>query len=151
MQTLSYAALRNSHISHVYELYYSVFEKLRKVPDIRTLDENDTFCQVVKDCLLEHLTVIPRLAMGVLEIQETVTSEECDRLMTTMLRSRISRRVIAEQHLALTETFHSPWHFPNAPKPQPGTEDDFVGEVFLKCNAKAVSYTHLTLPTIYSV
>ena len=42
--------------------------------------------------------------------------------------------MIAEQHLALTETFSSPWHFPDA-KP---LETEFVGEVFLKCNAKEV-------------
>ena len=50
---------------------------------------------------------------------------------------RISRRVIAEQHLALTETFNSPWHFPNAPN-QPEANADFVGEVFLRCNAREV-------------
>jgi pyruvate dehydrogenase kinase 2/3/4 len=50
------------------------------------------------------------------------------------LYQRISRRVIAEQHLALTETFNSPWHFPDAKTP----ETEFVGEVFLKCNAKEV-------------
>jgi pyruvate dehydrogenase kinase 2/3/4 len=50
---------------------------------------------------------------------------------------RISRRVIAEQHLALTETFHSPWHFPNANTSlDPNAE--FVGEVFLRCNAREV-------------
>jgi len=152
MQTLPYTAIKNQHISHVYELYYSAFEKLRKVTEVRTLDDNDRFCQVIKECLHEHLSVIPKLAMGVLEIQETVPSEECDRLMTALLRSvsdgaisklevtdksqRISRRVIAEQHLALTETFHSPWHFPNASQPAPG--DEFVGEVFLKCNAKEI-------------
>jgi pyruvate dehydrogenase kinase 2/3/4 len=44
--------------------------------------------------------------------------------------------VIAEQHLALTETFNSPWHFPDAaPIPEP---QDYVGEVFLKCNARDV-------------
>ena len=42
--------------------------------------------------------------------------------------------MIAEQHLALTETFSSPWHFPDS-KPQ---ETDFVGEVFLKCSAGEV-------------
>lgn len=46
---------------------------------------------------------------------------------------RISRRVIAEQHLALTETFNSPWHIP-----QPSAESDFVGEVLLRCNATEV-------------
>lgn len=48
---------------------------------------------------------------------------------------RISRRVIAEQHLALTETFNSPWHFPDAKNT---TDSEFIGEVFLKCNAKEV-------------
>lgn len=52
-------------------------------------------------------------------------------------RKRISRRVIAEQHLALTETFNSPWHFPNA-KSQADPNTELVGEVFLRCNAREV-------------
>jgi pyruvate dehydrogenase kinase 2/3/4 len=48
---------------------------------------------------------------------------------------RISRRVIAEQHLALTETFNSPWHFPNA---QPLHDQEAIGEIFLRCNAKEI-------------
>lgn len=138
MQTLPYSAVRNPHISHVYELYYDAFEKFRKVPPVRSLDDNDRFCEVIKSLLKDHLSVIPQLAMGILEIQHSVSSEECDRFMTTLLRSRISRRVIAEQHLALTETYHSPWHFPNAKKPLTAPEDEFVGEIFLKCNAKEV-------------
>jgi len=50
-------------------------------------------------------------------------------------KQRISRRVIAEQHLALTETFNSPFHFPESHPPQ---HLDFVGEVFLRCNAGEV-------------
>ncbi|KAF2212125.1 hypothetical protein CERZMDRAFT_90842 [Cercospora zeae-maydis SCOH1-5] len=138
MQTLPYSAVTNQHISHVYELYDAAFERFRKVPPVRTLDENDNFCEVIQFTLKEHLSVIPQLAMGILEIQNSVSSEECDRFMRTLLRSRISRRVIAEQHLALTETFHSPWHFPNAKKPPTGPEDEFVGEIFLKCKAKEV-------------
>lgn len=45
--------------------------------------------------------------------------------------------MIAEQHLALTETFHSPWHFPDANQHH-DPNADFVGEVFLRCNAKEV-------------
>ena len=45
--------------------------------------------------------------------------------------------MIAEQHLALTETFNSPWHFPNAKDPTDANAD-FVGEVFLRCNAREV-------------
>ena len=137
MQTLPYSALTNEHIGHVYELYYRAFELLRKVQEVKTLDDNDQFCDVLKLCLREHLSVIPRLAMGILEIQDYVSGDECDRFMTTLLRSRISRRVIAEQHLALTDTFHSPWHFPDK-QHLTVQEDDFVGEIFLRCNAKEI-------------
>lgn len=135
MQTLPYAALTNKHIGQVYELYYTAFELFRKFPEVRTLENNDRFCDMVKSCLKEHLAVIPRLAMGILEIHDSVSPEECDRFMTTLLRSRISRRVIAEQHLALTETFHSPWHF-EGKKTAVAPEDEFIGEIFLKCNAR---------------
>jgi len=137
MQTLPFSALRNSHLHHVYELYYTAFELLRKFPPVRNLDDNDKLCDVIKLCLREHLAVIPRLAMGILEIQNSVSPEECDHLMTTLLRSRISRRVIAEQHLALTDTFHSPWHF-DGKKSSVAPEDEFVGEIFLRCNAKEI-------------
>lgn len=46
---------------------------------------------------------------------------------------RISRRVIAEQHLALTETFNSPWHVAHT-----SSEEEFVGEILFRCNAKDV-------------
>ncbi len=51
-----------------------------------------------------------------------------------MISQRISRRVIAEQHLALTDTFHAPWFSPGAKL----AESEFIGEVFLKCIAKDV-------------
>lgn len=137
LQKLPYVVVTNPHISHVYELYYKAFEKLRRVREIKTVEDNDRYCTVISETLREHLTVIPRLAMGVLECQNLMRPEDMDNFMNTLLRSRISRRVIAEQHIALTETFHSPWHFPDA-KPTYDPNAEFVGEVFLKCNAREV-------------
>ncbi|KAH0541751.1 hypothetical protein FGG08_003773 [Glutinoglossum americanum] len=122
-------------MSHVYELYYKAFETLRRVPEIKTVEDNDRYCKVIGQVLQEHLTVIPRLAMGVLECRDLMKPEDIDKFMNTILRARISRRVIAEQHLALTETFNSPWHFADA-KFQP--DADFIGEVFLRCSAREV-------------
>ncbi|KAF2859743.1 pyruvate dehydrogenase kinase [Piedraia hortae CBS 480.64] len=137
MQTLPYSALTNQHISDVYELYYKAFEMMRKVPEIRTLSDNDRFCTVLETCLRDHRAVIPRLASGILEIQDSVPAERCDFFITNLLRSRISRRVIAEQHLALTETLHSPWHFAGS-EDHVVPEDEFVGQIFLKCNARDI-------------
>ncbi|KGY15297.1 hypothetical protein PABG_11884 [Paracoccidioides brasiliensis Pb03] len=137
MQKLPYVVVTNPHLSLVYELYYKAFEKFRNVPQIKTLEDNDKYCDILRATLKEHLTVIPNLAMGVLECQDLVKPEEIDRFMNTLLRARISRRVIAEQHLALTDTFNAPWHFPDS-KDRTDLNTDFVGEVFLRCNAKEV-------------
>lgn len=87
MQKLPYVVVANPHISLVYELYYKAFERFRVVPEIRTLDDNDRYCDILRETLKEHLTVIPNLAMGVLECQGLVEPDEMDRFMNTMLRA----------------------------------------------------------------
>ena len=87
MQTLPYVVVTNPHMSHVYELYYKAFEALRRVPEIKTVDDNERYCKLVSETLQEHLTVIPRLAMGVLECQGLMKSEDMDKFMNTLLRA----------------------------------------------------------------
>ena len=133
MQRLPYVVVTNPHLSLVFELYYKSFESFRRVSTIRTVEDNDRYCKTISDSLKEHLAVIPNLVKGVLECQDFVAPDVMDDFVHSMLRARISRRVIAEQHVALTETFNSPWLVP-----QPSSENDFVGEVLLRCNAKEV-------------
>jgi pyruvate dehydrogenase kinase 2/3/4 len=87
MQTLPYVVVTNPHIGSVYELYYQAFDKFRRIPEIKTIEDNDRFCQVVHETLKEHLTVIPSLAMGVLEIKGKMRPEETDKFLVTLLRS----------------------------------------------------------------
>ncbi|KAL2162737.1 hypothetical protein VTH06DRAFT_6573 [Thermothelomyces fergusii] len=134
MQQLPFAVVENRHMKEVYDLYYMAFDAFRKVREIKTLDDNERFCKMIRSMLKAHLKVIPKLAMGILECNGLMDAAELDKFMNTILRSRISRRVIAEQHLALTDTFHAPWFFPGAKL----SETEFIGEVFLKCIAKDV-------------
>ena len=87
MQTLPFAVVTNPHMSHVYDLYYKAFEKFRRVREIQTVEDNERYCQLIAETLQEHLTVIPRLAMGVLECQNLMRAEQIDKLMNTLLRS----------------------------------------------------------------
>ncbi|EFX04630.1 pyruvate dehydrogenase [Grosmannia clavigera kw1407] len=135
IQQLPYAVVSNPHISAVYELYYDAFDRLRRLKEIRSLDDNDALCTAIGHTLQAHLPVIPKLAMGILESSGLMGPGDLDKFMNTILRSRISRRVIAEQHLALTETFGASWYSPGAPLPE---NHDFIGEVFLKCAARDV-------------
>ncbi|EXV00794.1 mitochondrial branched-chain alpha-ketoacid dehydrogenase kinase [Metarhizium robertsii] len=134
MQQLPYVVVTNPHISEVYDLYYNAFDQLRKLKEIKTLEDNDKLCDIIRHNLKSHLTVIPKLAMGILECGGLMDPQALDKFMNTILRSRISRRVIAEQHLSLTETFNSPYFSPGAKL----SESDFIGEVFIKCSAKDV-------------
>lgn len=74
-------------MSHVYELYYKAFETMRRVREIKSVEENDEYCKIISQTLQEHLTVIPSLAMGVLECQDFMRPEAMDKFMNTLLRS----------------------------------------------------------------
>jgi len=87
MQTLPYVVVTNPNFSIVYELYYKAFESLRRVQEIKTLDDNDEFCKKISQTLQEHLAVIPKLAMGVLECRDLMKPEDMDKFMNTVLRS----------------------------------------------------------------
>ncbi|KAK1778380.1 hypothetical protein QBC45DRAFT_414294 [Copromyces sp. CBS 386.78] len=134
MQRLPYVVVTNPHINEVYDLYYTAFDTFRKIPEIKTLEDNEALCATIRSTLKAHLTVIPNLAMGILESAGLMDAKELDKFMNVLLRSRISRRVIAEQHLALTDTFNAPWFSPGAKL----SDYEFIGEVFLKCVAKEV-------------
>ena len=87
MQQLPYVVVTNPHINEVYDLYYTAFDTFRKVKDIKTLDDNDRFCKAIRAMLKAHLTVIPKLAMGILESNGLMDSAELDKFMNTILRS----------------------------------------------------------------
>ncbi|CEJ81268.1 Putative Pyruvate dehydrogenase kinase 2, mitochondrial [[Torrubiella] hemipterigena] len=134
MQQLPYVVVTNPHINEVYDLYYNAFDTFRKIKEIKTIEDNDKLCSIISKTLKSHLTVIPKLAMGILECGGLMNPQDLDKFMNTILKSRISRRVIAEQHLSLTETYNSPNFSPGATL----SESDFIGEVFIKCSARDV-------------
>lgn len=129
MQRLPYSIIRNPHMSHVYELYYHSFNSLRKFPKIRSLDDNDKLCNLVKDLLLRHTEVVPRVVMGVIESAELMDSNRLDRFIYSLLSSRISRRVLTEQHLTMTNSLK---------EGNVTNTGENVGQVFLQLHAADV-------------
>lgn len=87
IQQLPYAVVSNPHISAVYELYYNAFDRLRKIKEIRNLDDNDALCNAIGHTLQAHLPVIPKLAMGILESSGLMDPRDLDKFMNTILRS----------------------------------------------------------------
>ncbi|KAG0331485.1 hypothetical protein BG000_010849 [Podila horticola] len=129
-QNLPFIVGTNPHIELVYDLYWQAFEKLSKVPEIKTLEENDQFCEMVKALLNDHLVVIPQLALGIMECSKHIPAQQVDQFMNKMLRSRISRRVLAEQHISLTSNYNSPNHMM--------TDRGFIGIIYTHCKPRDI-------------
>lgn len=87
MQRLPYVVVTNPHVSDVYELYYSAFDTLRRTREIKTLEDNERFCEQLGQLLRSHLGVIPKLTIGMLECSGLMPADELDKFMNTVLRS----------------------------------------------------------------
>lgn len=87
MQQLPYAVVSNKHIGEVYDLYYNAFDNFRKVKQIQNDEDNDALCKTIRQNLQAHLTVIPKLAMGILESDGLMDPQALDKFMNTILRS----------------------------------------------------------------
>ncbi|KAF7965981.1 hypothetical protein HWV62_40549 [Athelia sp. TMB] len=105
LQGLPYVVVTQEGVAKVYELYWSAFEEFRRFPVITTLAENDLFCTKLNRLLHEHATVIPNLTLGLSLASPHIAPDALDSFMRRMLTSRISRRVLAEHHIALSENF----------------------------------------------
>ncbi|EIW61947.1 alpha-ketoacid dehydrogenase kinase N-terminal domain-containing protein [Trametes versicolor FP-101664 SS1] len=103
MQALPYVVVTQEGVAKVYELYWTAFDKFRRFPEITNLQENDAFCESVRGLLNDHKSVIPNLSLGLSLSSPYLLPDRLDTFMRKMLVSRISRRVLAEHHIALTQ------------------------------------------------
>ena len=90
-----------------------------RFPEIKTLEDNERFCSFLRVLLdeqcvyvasLDHYprlrsaVVIPNLSLGLSLASPHLPPDRLDAFMRRMLVSRISRRVLAEHHLALSDS-----------------------------------------------
>ncbi|KAG5420580.1 PKP2 [Candida metapsilosis] len=129
LQVLPFGVVNNFHMAQLYESYYHSFNAFRKIGKINTIEENEKFCAILSALLDDHTFNLPHLMMGALEVSiaESLPQEKLDSFMSTMLRSRISRRLIVEEHLSLSENYRK---MPYVKKPP-----HYLGEIFQNCKA----------------
>lgn len=143
LQSLPYKVMSNYHLNQVYQSYYHCFNAFRRVEKIKTLEENEDFCEFVVNMLDDHLIVLPHLMMGALEVSilKIMTQSELDAFMSSMVRSRISRRVIMDQHISMTNTFMDSLKLQEIDDKDDIKPPDYIGEAFQYCSA----HEHLKL------
>lgn len=91
----------------VYDKYWEAFEVFRSIPSIETMEQNHVFYECLKRLLNSHLVVIPSLIQGMAESIHHMDVSEAEKFVTETMRSRIGRRVLAEQHIAFTESLEA--------------------------------------------
>lgn len=141
-QQLPFIVGANPHIEYVYKHYLESFESIRHFPPVVTEADNLKFCKLLKNLLEDGLLALPKLAQGLCESAKFYSADQdnLDLFLNRTLRSRISRRVLAEQHLTLTKACEDQW----------GHGDGYVGIIFVHCSAqqmikrvKGLVYQHI--------
>lgn len=137
MQHLNYGITSNYHLNQVYQTYYHCFNAFRRATRVDSLEANDQFCRFLSNVLDDHQVVLPHLMMGALEVSilKSIPQEELDEFISSMIRSRISRRVIMEQHISLSKSFQA------QDQDIIDRANNYVGTAFERCSA----HNHLEL------
>jgi signal transduction histidine kinase len=105
LQLLPFIVVTNPHIKKVYEAYWHAFNTLRLAPVPTDGASNDRFSALLRRLVDEHSPMLDALAAGLREVRRKPlvgAHLRMDAFLEAMLRSRISRRVLAEQHINLT-------------------------------------------------
>ncbi|KAI0092427.1 alpha-ketoacid dehydrogenase kinase [Irpex rosettiformis] len=129
LQALPYIVVTQEGMDKVYEMYLSAFDRFRRFPEIKTLEDNEVFCKFVRELLDEHSTVIPNLSLGLSLASPYLAPNRLDSFMRRMLVSRISRRVLAEHHIALSKDLQ-------ARRRGNGASSDHVGIIYTALNIR---------------
>ena len=129
LQLLPFGVVNNYHIQKVYELYYTTFNSFRRQQPITLIADNAKACRKMLQMLDDHVYNLPHLMMGALEVSlhTNVGPEELDPFMSRILRLRILRRLIVEEHLSLSAIYEN--------EPYARKSADYIGEIFDECNA----------------
>lgn len=102
-QHLPFIVGLNGNMEKAYSLYTRAFDLLKRFKRISNLKDNEEFCALLKQLLHEHRVVIPLLSKGMKQEHKHLQPIQLDMFMNNMLRTRIGRRVLAEQHILLSE------------------------------------------------
>lgn len=105
LQLLPFIVVANPHIQRVYHAYYHAFDTLRSTRPAASLRDNEALVALLRRLVDEHAPMLDALATGLRELRSKPVvggQLRLDGFLENMLRSRISRRVLAEQHINLT-------------------------------------------------
>ncbi|KAI4689304.1 uncharacterized protein J4E88_002654 [Alternaria novae-zelandiae] len=103
LRNLPFIVVSNPHVSKIHSNYMHSLSTLLPwaEQEIKTLEEEVKFTEVMADLVQTHANTISILARGFLEARKYISPKDVTRFLDEHLRARIGTRLIAEQHLSL--------------------------------------------------
>lgn len=137
MQQLPYGILTTRSLFRVYQLYSEAFSACTEFPAIADEDVETEFSNLLGTLVAGSSEVVHHVSVGVrnavykgrrLRLFEELRLQDW---IESLLTSRVGRRVLAEQHIALHSCFHG-----QNKTPESTTDIGFSGVIDLQCDVR---------------
>ncbi|KAJ7273396.1 atypical/PDHK/BCKDK protein kinase [Mycena rebaudengoi] len=110
LESLPFIVGTNPYVSRTLSSYRDSFELLAKYPPVMTLEENKVFTEQLEDMVERHANDIPTMAKGFQESAKYISPTQVSTFLDGAIRNRISVRLIAEQHIAISHALEDSGH-----------------------------------------
>ncbi|KAG2348597.1 26S proteasome subunit P45 [Suillus weaverae] len=102
LEGLPFIVGTNPYVARTLNGHRDSFNVLATYPEVRTLDDNKYFVDELDILVQRHRNDIPTMAKGFQECSRYMSPTQISNFLDGAIRSRISVRLIAEQHIALS-------------------------------------------------
>ncbi|KAF9228615.1 alpha-ketoacid dehydrogenase kinase [Gyrodon lividus] len=110
LETLPFIVGTNPYVSRTLNAYRESFQFLASYPSVTTLEENASFTTELSHLVESHRNDIPTMAKGFQECAKYMSPTQISNFLDGAIRNRISVRLIAEQHIALSQALETQKH-----------------------------------------
>lgn len=101
MQTLPMVVMSNDKLDTIYQHYWRTFEMIRQLNRIKTIEQNEELVHYLSLILSSLNSKLALLVSITQECSQYMRQSAVDVFIGRMLRSQISREILARQHMAL--------------------------------------------------
>ncbi|PBK77745.1 26S proteasome subunit P45 [Armillaria solidipes] len=110
LETLPFIVGTNPFIANTLNAHRESFQFLANYPIPRTIEDNAGLAEELKMLVESHANDIPTMAKGFQECSRYLSPTQVSHFLDGAIRNRISVRLMAEQHIALSDALKSQNH-----------------------------------------
>ncbi|KAJ7734931.1 atypical/PDHK/BCKDK protein kinase [Mycena maculata] len=107
LEALPFIVGTNPYVANTLNAYRDSLQLLATYPAVSTLEENKRFTEQLEDLVQRHANDIPTMAKGFLESSKYMSPTQISNFLDGAIRNRISVRLIAEQHIAISHALET--------------------------------------------